>query len=96
MKKPDKSFDGIPQPKKKIHFAITFSEEGFARLKVLMNLDESKDMSEFLRRALGWYGITIECIATGGTITLEQSEESGEMIRNYQDVIEWLNRKGIK
>ena len=95
MSRLSKFFKIISRPKRKMRFTITFSEKGFARLKVLMNLDESKDVSVFLLRALGWYGATVECIASGGTVTMEKPQESEEIMRSYEDVIEWLNRNGI-
>jgi len=96
MSRLGKFLEKFSQPSRKMHFTITFSEKGFARLKVLMNLDESKDVSVFLLRALGWYGSTVECLLSGGTVTLEKPKESEEIMRNYEDVIDWLNRNGIR
>jgi len=91
-----KFFKKFSQPGRKMSFTITFSEKSFARLKVLLNLSELKDVSELLLRALGWYDMAVECLSNGGTITLENTDGSEETMRNYQDVIEWLNRNGIK
>ncbi len=73
-------------------FKITFSDEGFEKLKLLRILSEAADEETVIKNALAWYRVTLAILAAGGSVVVKDVpvNDIEKVLSGYRDVMSWL------